>query len=208
MRTEVGEPGGPARASSAAPLSTTPVVGTPAHAYAPMLEPGTEVLAAGEMRVTVLGSGDPWVRRRQASGSLIVEVGNAEKDFFFFDLGSGALANFTALGLPVESTTKVFLSHLHADHVGDIPGLLGSLAKAGRVDPVEIWGGGSEDPAMGLAAFVDHITKALAWDTPRSAASVRRPAARPSRTRSPSIGPTPSTTATACPSPVSRLSTG
>ncbi len=154
-----------AREIGATPLSTTPVVGTPARAYAPNLVPGTEPLATGEIRVTILGSGDPWVRRSQASGSLLVEVGNAEKDFFFFDLGSGALANFNALGLPVESTTRVFLSHLHADHIGDIPGLLGSLAKAGRVDPVEIWGGGSEDPAMGLAAFVDHMGKALAWDT-------------------------------------------
>ena len=151
------------------PLSTTPLVGTPARPYAAVFEPGTEPLADGEMRVTVLGSGDPWIRRSQASGSLLVEVGNAEQDFFFFDLGSGALANFDALGLPVESTTRVFLSHLHADHIGDIPGLLGSLAKAGRVDPVEIWGGGSDDPAMGLAAFVDHMGKALAWDT----ASVR-----------------------------------
>jgi ribonuclease Z len=63
----------------------------------------------------------------------------------------------------------VFLSHLHADHIGDIPGWLGSLAKAGRVDPVEIWGGGNEDPALGLAAFCEHMGKALAWDT----ASVR-----------------------------------
>jgi ribonuclease Z len=154
---------------SETPLSTMPVVGTPARTYAPTLVPGAEPLAAGEIRVTILGSGDPWIRRSQASGSLLVEVGNAEKDFFFFDLGSGALANFNALGLPVESTTKVFLSHLHADHIGDIPGLLGSMAKAGRVDPVEIWGGASEDPAFGLAAFVDHMGKALAWDT----ASVR-----------------------------------
>ena len=157
------------RGTGVMPLATTAVVGTPARAYAPMLVPGTEPLATGEIRVTILGSGDPWIRRSQASGSLLVEVGNAEKDFFFFDLGSGALANFNALGLPVESTTKVFLSHLHADHIGDIPGLLGSLAKAGRVDPVEIWGGGSEDPAMGLASFVDHMGKVLAWDT----ASVR-----------------------------------
>jgi ribonuclease Z len=154
---------------SVTPLSTTPVVGMPARTYAPTFVPEAEPLADGEIRVTILGSGDPWIRRSQASGSLLVEVGNAEKDFFFFDLGSGALANFTALGLPVESTTKVFLSHLHADHVGDIPGLLGSLAKAGRVDPVEIWGGGSEDPAFGLSAFVDNIGKALAWDV----ASVR-----------------------------------
>ncbi len=65
----------------------------------------------------------------------------------------------------VTMADNVEKAHLHADHVGDIPGLLGSLAKAGRVDPVEIWGGGSEDPAMGLAAFVDHMGKALAWDT-------------------------------------------
>ena len=171
--------------------------------------PGTEPLAAGEIRVTVLGSGDPWIRRSQASGSLLVEVGNAEKDFFFFDLGSGALANFNALGLPVESTTKVFLSHLHADHIGDIPGLLGSLAKAGRIDPVEIWGGGSEDPALGLAAFVrPHGQGAGVGHARRSAASARRPASRRSPTRSPSTARTWSTTATASRSPASRPSTG
>jgi ribonuclease Z len=146
------------------PLATTRVVGTPAREYAPVMEAGTEPVDSGEIRVTVLGSGDPWVRRSQASGSLLVEVGNTEKDFFFFDLGSGALANFDALGLPLEATTKVFLSHLHADHIGDIPGMLGSLAKAGRVDPVEIWGGGNDDPSLGLAAFVESMNRAMAWD--------------------------------------------
>ncbi len=131
------------------PLSTGPVVGTPARPYARVFEPGTEVLASGELRVTVLGSGDPWVRRSQASGSLLVEVGNPEQDYFFFDLGSGALANFTALGLPVEASTRVFLSHLHADHIGDIPGLLGSLAKAGRVDRVETLGWWQRGPRAG-----------------------------------------------------------
>jgi len=150
-------------------LTTTPVVGDPALVRPGAFVPGTEELARDEIRVTVLGSGDPWIRRSQASGSLLIEVGNPERDFFFFDLGSGSLANFNALSLPVEATTKVFLSHLHADHIGDIPGLVGSLAKAGRVDPVEIWGGASEDPELGLAAFVEHMGKAMAWDT----ASVR-----------------------------------
>jgi ribonuclease Z len=146
-------------------LTKTPTVGTPTQQRPAVFVPGAEELAAGEISVTVLGSGDPWIRRSQASGSLLIEIGNAEKDFFFFDLGSGSLANFTALELPVEQTTKLFLSHLHADHIGDVPGLLGSLAKAGRVDPVEIWGGGCDDPAMGLAVFVDHMTQAMAWDT-------------------------------------------
>jgi ribonuclease Z len=164
----------PAYLGGSEPITRTSVVGQPAQGRAPMYVPGAESLAPGEIRVSVLGSGDPWIRRSQASGSLLIEVGNPEQDFFFFDLGSGSLANFTSLLLPVEATTKVFLSHLHADHVGDIPGLVGSLAKAGRVDPIEIWGGGSEDPALGLATFVEHMGKAMAWD----AASVRgvRPA--------------------------------
>jgi ribonuclease Z len=145
-------------------LTTTPIVGRPARARPDVFVPGTEELGEGEIRVTVLGSGDPFIKRSQASGSLLIEVGNAAKDLFFFDLGSGALANFSSLLLPVESTTKVFLSHLHADHVGDIPGLLGSLPKVGRVDPVEIWGGGCDDPELGLDAFVKHMSKAMAWD--------------------------------------------
>jgi ribonuclease Z len=159
----------PAYLGGSEPMTRTPAAGQPPQGLAPAYVPGAEGLSASEIRVTVLGSGDPWIRRSQASGSLLIEVGNAEQDFFFLDLGSGALANFTSLMLPVEATTKVFLSHLHADHIGDIPGLIGSLAKAGRVDPVEIWGGGSEDPALGLAAFVEHMGKAMAWDT----ASVR-----------------------------------
>jgi len=54
------------------------------------------------------------------------------------------------------------LSHLHVDHIGDIPGLVGSMAKAGRDDPVGVLGGGSEDPDLNLAAFVEHMGKALA----------------------------------------------
>ncbi len=150
-------------------LTTTPIVGTPSTPYPDAYVPGAEVLGEGEIRITVLGSGDPFIKRSQASGSLLIEVGNPEKDLFFFDLGSGALANFSSMLLPVESTTKVFLSHLHADHIGDIPGLLGSFAKNGRVDPVEIWGGGNEDPELGLGAFVRYMLKAMAWDT----ASVR-----------------------------------
>ena len=97
------------------PLTTTPVVGTPNRKYNSTFKPGAEPLDPDEIRVTILGSGDPFVKAGQASASVLIEVGNKEHDFFFFDLGSGALANFDGLQLPVTATTKVFLTHLHAD---------------------------------------------------------------------------------------------
>jgi ribonuclease Z len=64
----------------------------------------------------------------------------------------------------VTSLKNVFLSHLHADHVADYLTLMGSYVKAGRLDPVEVWGGASDDPARGIGVFVDAIQRALAWD--------------------------------------------
>ncbi len=164
MTNEINELTQLAYEGAGAPLSTSPVVGTPARPYADMYVPGSEPLGSDEIRVTILGSGDPFVRKSQASASLLVEVGNDEGDVFFFDLGSGSLANFNGLGLPVTSTTKVFLSHLHADHLGDMPTLMWSLAKSGRRDPVEVWGPAGEEDHLGTLAYARHLEAAHAWD--------------------------------------------
>ena len=164
MSAEIDELTELAYEGSTRPLTTTPVVGSPGVTYADVLAPGAEELAADEVRVTILGSGDPFVNKCQASASVLIEVGNEQRDFFFFDLGSGSLANFNGLGLPVTSTTKVFISHLHADHVGDMPTLLWSLAKAGRRDPVEVWGPAGREESLGTASYTRHLEAAHAWD--------------------------------------------
>ena len=43
-------------------LTTTPIVGTPAHAYADTYVPGAEQFGEREIRVTVLGTGDPFIK--------------------------------------------------------------------------------------------------------------------------------------------------
>ena len=154
----------PAYLGGTAALTTDPVVGSPAGERNGMFLPGTEELSEGEIRVSILGSGLPWVTKSQAAGSVLIEVGNPERDVLVFDLGAGSLANFSGLKVPVTSLKNVFLSHLHADHIADYVTLMGSYAKAGRLDPVEVWGGASDDPARGTATFVDLIQQALAWD--------------------------------------------
>jgi len=164
MASEITEMTELACEGSTEPLTTTPVAGTPDHEYPSLVSHRAESVAAGEMRVTILGSGDPFVKKGQASASVLVEVGNEQHDTFFLDLGSGSLANFNSLQLPVTSTTKVFLSHLHADHVGDMPTLLWSLAKSGRRDPVEVWGPAGEYGPLGTRSYMQHIEAAHAWD--------------------------------------------
>jgi ribonuclease Z len=147
-------------------ITVTPIVGTPRQEYAEMFIPGDENLEDGEMRVTVLGSGNPWVTRGQASASILVEVGNAERDLLVFDLGSGSLANYASLKLPVNKLNKVFLTHLHADHTGDLITLSGSYAKVGRADgPIYLWGPSGTEPRLGTRHFAESIEEALAWDT-------------------------------------------
>jgi ribonuclease Z len=147
-------------------ITMTPVVGTPRRKYTDMLIPGEEKVEDGEMRVTVLGSGNPWVTRGQASASILVEVGNAERDLLVFDIGSGSLANYASLKLPVNKLNKVFLTHLHADHTADLITLSGSWSKVGRADgPVYVWGPSGTEPRLGTRHFVEGIEEALAWDT-------------------------------------------
>jgi len=147
-------------------MTLTPVVGTPGREYAEVFIPGGEALADGELRVTVLGSGNPWPTRAQASASVLVEVGNPERDLLVFDLGTGALANFASLKLPVNKLNKVFLTHLHADHMGDLLTLSGSFSKVGRADgPVYVWGPSGTEPRLGTLHFLKALEEALAWDT-------------------------------------------
>ncbi|NLH15776.1 MAG: MBL fold metallo-hydrolase [Phycisphaerae bacterium] len=147
-------------------ITLTPVVGIPQREYAEEFIPGEEALTDGELRVTVLGSGNPWPTRAQSSASVLVEVGNAERDILVFDLGTGSLANYASLKLPVNALNKVFITHLHADHMGDILTLSGSFSKVGRADgPVYVWGPSGTEPRLGTRHFCEAIEEALAWDT-------------------------------------------
>ena len=62
--------------------------------------PGTEALAADEIRVVACGTGMPAARRGQAATCFLVETGNGDK--FIFDIGSGSMANLAALMIPYQ----------------------------------------------------------------------------------------------------------
>jgi ribonuclease Z len=124
--------------------------------------PGTEVLAKDEVRVIACGTGMPDARRGQAAACFLFEFGNGEK--IIFDLGSGAMRNINALMIPAEFLTKVFISHLHTDHWGDLASLWAGGWTAGRPVPIKIWGPSGMTPDMGTKYAVENFLKAYNWD--------------------------------------------
>jgi ribonuclease Z len=124
--------------------------------------PGTEVLAKDEVRVIACGTGMPDQRRAQASACFLFEFGNGEK--LIFDIGTGSMRNINSLMIPAEFLSKVFLSHLHTDHWGDLDALWAGGWTAGRPVPLEVWGPSGQTADMGTAYAVDHFLKANNWD--------------------------------------------
>ena len=124
--------------------------------------PNTENLGRNEMRIISCGTGMPNARPSQAATCFLVELGNGDK--FLFDIGTASADNIAALEIPYDYLDKVFISHLHTDHFGDLDALyVGGLIN-GRVGPLRVWGPSGDKPEMGTKYALEHLEKALTWD--------------------------------------------
>ena len=124
--------------------------------------PGTEPLGPDEVRIIACGTGMPAARRGQAAACFLVELGNGDK--FIFDIGSGSMRNIMSLGIPADFLTKIFLSHLHTDHWGDLNGMWAGGWTGGRTKPLEVWGPSGAREDMGTAYAIDGFMRAFNWD--------------------------------------------
>jgi len=124
--------------------------------------PNSEDLRPDEMRLIACGTGMPTARPKQAASCWLLELGNGDK--FIFDVGTGSAERIAALQIPYNYLDKVFLSHLHTDHFGDLDALFVGGALAGRQKPLRVWGPSGETPERGTKYALDHLRKALTWD--------------------------------------------
>jgi ribonuclease BN (tRNA processing enzyme) len=88
----------------------------------------------------------PVAGRGGISSALIVD-----ERVFVIDCGRGSPSAFAAAGLDFSRLEAVFLTHLHADHVGDLPGMLlypwGVREGAnGPLAPIRVYGPSRPEP--------------------------------------------------------------
>ncbi|MFM7464753.1 MAG: ribonuclease Z [Cyanobium sp.] len=91
------------------------------------------------MQVTFLGtsSGVPTRSRNVSSVALRLPQ---RAELWLFDCGEGTQHQFLRSPLRVSQLRRIFITHMHGDHVFGLPGLLASLGLSGQCDGVDLYG--------------------------------------------------------------------
>jgi ribonuclease BN (tRNA processing enzyme) len=95
--------------------------------------------APGPTTVQILGSGGPAItynRERASAGYLLWVDGQAR---MLVDMGGGTYLRFGQSGANLSDLAMIAISHLHPDHVSDLPALLW-LSQQLRTEPLPIVG--------------------------------------------------------------------
>jgi ribonuclease Z len=109
------------------------------------------------LRITVLGSGaGPPVNLQRYGASILVE---ASSETLLFDCGRGVAFRLAELGIRYGDVDKVFLTHLHSDHIISLPDLLLTGWSGGmRTTPFRVWG------PQGTKHMMDKLQEAFVFD--------------------------------------------
>ncbi len=88
------------------------------------------------IRLVCLGSSASVPTARHVPSHFAVKYGGV----YLFDCAEGCQRQMMKFGMPYGSISAIFLTHLHADHVLGLPGLMQTLNLAGRKDSLPIFG--------------------------------------------------------------------
>jgi len=102
--------------------------------------------------VQILGSGAPGFVKDRANTSYLLWVGGQAK--ILVDAGGGAYVRFGQAGAKFSDLSMILVSHLHPDHVSDLPGVLWS-GRMTRNDTLPIIGPSGNEAAPSFSAFLD-----------------------------------------------------
>jgi ribonuclease BN (tRNA processing enzyme) len=133
-----------------------------------------ERCAAEPLMVQVLGSGGPHAGDdRASSGYLVWRNGRA---VVLVDAGGGTFLRFGQAGAQLEDLALLAISHLHPDHVSDLPALLW-LSDLVRQRPLKLVGPSGTDRFPAIDAFVARLFDSANGAFPMLAGTLGQPGA-------------------------------
>jgi len=104
------------------------------------------------VRATFLGTGGSIPTKKRNLPSFAVRTNGG---LVMFDCGEGTQKQFLLAKLGFNREMRILISHMHADHILGIPGLLHSMSFMGRSRDLEIYG------PSGICEFVKCTTETV-----------------------------------------------
>ena len=89
------------------------------------------------LKVIVCGSRSPLPSPGRAEACILVEAGD---DIYIFDMGNGSVNNLTQYQLPWPNVQAVLITHMHSDHMADLPDAHLQSWIQGRTEPLKVYG--------------------------------------------------------------------
>ncbi len=108
------------------------------------------------MKFTLLGSGAVRNNPRRAGPSQILQFGcqdDGTDRVWMFDCGRAACMRLAQQNVPAERVNRLFLTHLHFDHVVDVPYFVYVGWNNSRCHPLRIYG------PVGTRHFIEHLIR-------------------------------------------------
>ena len=104
------------------------------------------------MQVTFLGTSSGVPTRARNVSAVAVRLAQ-RSELWLFDCGEGTQHQFLRSDLRLSQLRRIFITHMHGDHVFGLPGLLASLGLSGSSGGVDLYG---PDP---LESYLDGVLR-------------------------------------------------
>ena len=89
------------------------------------------------LKVVVCGSRSPLPSPGRAEACILVEAGD---DIYIFDLGNGSMDNLNEFQVPWPNVKAILITHMHSDHIADLPDAHLQSWFQGRDSPLMVYG--------------------------------------------------------------------
>jgi len=103
-------------------------------------------------QVTFLGTGAAVPSARRALPAVAIRT---DSELVLFDCGEGTQRQMVAAGTGFPRLMKIFVTHMHGDHVLGLPGLLQTMSLLDRTEPVQVFG------PTGLRRYLDSVCETV-----------------------------------------------
>ena len=87
-------------------------------------------------KIITLGTGWPVPNPERCGTSQIIEV---DGEILLFDCGNGATLQLVKTGIDPTRIKRLFITHMHYDHIADYAYLILSTWLCGRTTPIEVY---------------------------------------------------------------------